>query len=320
MGLLLRCAILGMMGLALVLTMSRSVGAQEPDPYEEADRKRADKLFDEAKSLMEQGKFAEACERIEQCLMVDPTPKTRFILADCYEEMRNFSDAIAEFEQAAELARQAGKWDLAREARERAKGLRERLTTLTVLMRAGDVGIPGLKVTVDGWELHRDGWIKSEVLVDAGEHTVEVTAPGRAASQRSVTVPSAPVLTQVAVEPGAALPLAVEKQPTTHVTTVVAQKAEPPIRGVEIFGVLWAVAGGCAGLGGLLLPILGKPNDLASGLLVGGGVASLLGGILLVRYSKPSSASTAALSQSPRLAVAPWVLPHAGGAWLSASF
>jgi hypothetical protein len=56
-----------------VLTLSIALGSVAPVAFaDEADRARAEQLFVDAKQLMEQGKYAEACPKLEVPTHLEP--------------------------------------------------------------------------------------------------------------------------------------------------------------------------------------------------------------------------------------------------------
>ena len=50
-------------------------------------------LYDNAKVLMEQGKYGDACPKLEESLRLDPGLGTQYHLADCYEHLGRTASA-----------------------------------------------------------------------------------------------------------------------------------------------------------------------------------------------------------------------------------
>lgn len=69
------------------------------------DRAAAAGLFDQGHALMNQGLFAEACRRFEQCMDADPALGTLMNLAACVEKLGDNEIACDYFDEALEWAR-----------------------------------------------------------------------------------------------------------------------------------------------------------------------------------------------------------------------
>src|SRR3954454_4731648 len=112
-----------------------------------ADEKiAAEALFDEGKRLMLEGKFAPACEKLEQSERVDPAIGTLLYLAECYEKSGRSASAWATFREASSAARAAGQAERARVGQERAARLEPALVRLTIMVPPEDVAIIGFTV------------------------------------------------------------------------------------------------------------------------------------------------------------------------------
>jgi len=155
-------------------------------------------LFEQGKSLVEAGRFAEACPKLAESLRLDPGLGTMLWLADCYENNGQTASAWAQFKDAA--AKAAFTRD-AREkiARDRATKLEPRLARLQVTVaKGGDVS--GLAVTRDGIALGR-AEIGLPVPVDPGTHTIGASAPGKKPWSTTVTIPTTATTTPVTIPP-----------------------------------------------------------------------------------------------------------------------
>lgn len=151
-----------------------------------ADVATAQALFDEARKLMGEGRFAEACPKLDESQRIDPGWGTLINLADCHEHIGKTASAWSEFLQVASGSRQAGQTDRSQAAKTRAAALEPRLSKLTI--GVSELNLPR------GFEIKRDQSIVgpaqwgTPVAVDPGEHIVEATAPGKRAWRRTVTV------------------------------------------------------------------------------------------------------------------------------------
>lgn len=137
----------------------------------------AEALFRDALSLMDAGKYQDACPKLEESQRLAPGLGTRFHLANCYEKLGRVATAWATFVDLAEAARAANNTDGAKKASARADALLP-LPALTISVSDGASGTPGIEVQRDGIALGRATW-GTAIPVDPGDHTVSVSAPDR---------------------------------------------------------------------------------------------------------------------------------------------
>jgi hypothetical protein len=154
------------------LLFATPVGAQTAEA-----RAAAQALFDEAKELAKDGKFAQACPKFEESQRLESAPGTQFKLADCYEQIGKTASAWANFLEVAATSRRAGQADREQIAQARAKTLEPKLTRLLVSVAAD--GTPGLEVKRDGNVVKKALW-GTPIPVDPGTYRLTATAPGRA--------------------------------------------------------------------------------------------------------------------------------------------
>lgn len=150
------------------------------------DAAGAQALFDAAVAMMEQGRYTEACPKLEESQRLDPGIGTLFHLANCYERTGRTASAWAAFKGVASQARAAGHSDRESAARARAARLEGRLARLVVVVD-GMRQVEGLEILRDGRVVGRAQWGES-VPLDQGTHRMEARAPGRIASTWSVEV------------------------------------------------------------------------------------------------------------------------------------
>src|SRR4029077_16363436 len=105
--------------LAIALALATSTFVVGPALADTSSR--ADKLFEEAKTLVEKGRYDEACPKLEESQSLDPAVGTQFNLADCYEPVGKTASANALFSEVARIAKLAGKFEREKSARDRAK-------------------------------------------------------------------------------------------------------------------------------------------------------------------------------------------------------
>jgi tetratricopeptide (TPR) repeat protein len=141
-----------------------------------SDVARAETLFQEGRQLMRDGRFAEACRKLEESEQLDPAPGTRLNLADCWERAGRTASAQREFLRVAESAEAAGEKERASIARERANQLVPKLTKL-VLLVPRSARVPGLALFQDSTPVPETEW-EVPRPIDPGSTVVEARAPG----------------------------------------------------------------------------------------------------------------------------------------------
>jgi serine/threonine-protein kinase len=269
--------------LALVALPQLALAADPP----KNDPAAAQVLFYEARTLMQQNRFAEACPKLEESLRLDAGLGTQFNLADCNEHIGKIASAWAGFLEVAASAKATNQIDREKVARKRAQALESRLPKLVVDAPSAP---PGLDVKRDGIAVGSAAW-GTPIPVDPGSHKITATAPGKGTWESSVSAsegkvahiaiprdlppapiaaaPPAPVGVQP-VAPATAMPASGGTATATTATTG-ATDFPPPV--VEENGSVqrtigWVVTGvGVVGVGigaGFGLSSLGKRNESRS--------------------------------------------------------
>jgi serine/threonine-protein kinase len=203
--------------LALVLFTSKAFAG--------ADEKiAAEALFDEGKRLMVEGKFAVACDKLEQSERTDPAVGTLLYLAECYEKSGRPASAWATFREAASAARAGGQQERARIGQERAARLEPLLVKLTINVAAEDANLSGFTVKRSTESIPPAMW-GGPVPVDPGDYTVEASAPGYESFSRHITVGKDSVSVDVpalrALPPSATPPSASASEPGAPTTPLI---------------------------------------------------------------------------------------------------
>jgi serine/threonine-protein kinase len=163
------------LGGALAIALPLAAASARADDANPAEQKAAAQvLFEEGRSLVEQGKFADACPKLAESERLDPGIGTMLWLGDCYENTDRTASAWVTFKEASGAA--AARHDeRERVARERAAQLESKLTRLTIAVAAEP---EHLEVRRDGVLLGSAEW-GVPIPVDPGAHTVSAEAPGR---------------------------------------------------------------------------------------------------------------------------------------------
>lgn len=168
----------------------------------------AEALFGEAKKLVAQGKYAEACPKFAESNRLDRGAGTLIHLGNCYEKNKQTASAWATYKEAASAAQALGRKDWEKLASQRASALEPKLARLTIKVDRANEKI----------EVSRDGTSVSPasfgvpIPVDVGQHSVEATAAGHKPFTTTATVSKDGESVEVSIpklEPEAATPAAV---------------------------------------------------------------------------------------------------------------
>ena len=197
----------------LVISALALAGPLLPSARADDDKAAAEALFDEARRLMKEERFDEACPKLEASQRLDPGVGTMLNLADCYEKSGKTASAWAQFRETISAARKAGSREREEVARTRANELEPKLSYLTI-------------VTWQGQQVHvqRDGTtidaavLGTRIPVDPGGHVITASAEGKRTWSTSVDVAAEPGNTKVTV------PILPDED----------SAAGPPVDGVEL--------------------------------------------------------------------------------------
>jgi tetratricopeptide (TPR) repeat protein len=139
-----------------------------------ADDAAAKALFDQGKTLFAEGRYGEACAKLEGSFKLAALSSTRGLLGACYEKIGKLASAWAAYRDSAAIADRTGNGERAAAAREKAAELEPRLARLTIDATAVH-DIPGITVMIDGIAQPQAA-LGSELPIDAGPHVIEATA------------------------------------------------------------------------------------------------------------------------------------------------
>lgn len=159
------------LGILLIAGLSRAQTSA-------ADKAAAESLFQRGLELMDAGKVAEACDKLEQSQNIERGIGTSLYLAECYEKAGRTASAWGLFREASSEAQARGETERALAGKRRADRLEPLLSRLTLHVLP-EATVPGLEVLRDGTPVQGGLW-NVAVPVDPGEHRIQARAPGYA--------------------------------------------------------------------------------------------------------------------------------------------
>ncbi len=141
-------------------------------------------LFEEGRALRDAGRIEDACQKLEASSKRFVSAGVVFNLGDCYARLGRTSSAWTAFRDAATIARQANRLDVASEATVRANELEPKLMRLAIHVPRPTAG---LVLRRDAIYLMRVAW-DAALPVDPGTHEIRAEAPGHEAWSTSVSL------------------------------------------------------------------------------------------------------------------------------------
>ena len=138
----------------------------------------AETLFADARTLMAEKKYLQACPKLERSEKLDPQIGTEFNLARCYELGGQLASALLTYQRVIEETRAAGQEDREAVARRLEALLAPRVAHVVVRPPPGAAG-NGLEIRCDGAVLEEKFWGEARPA-DPGTHVVDVTLPAAA--------------------------------------------------------------------------------------------------------------------------------------------
>ncbi len=172
----------GRAALSAALALLACAGRAGAQSSESTQRAVAQSLFDEARTLMAQNNYAEACPKLNESYRLEPASGTLVNLALCHETDGKLAMAYVEYNETLSRAQREGRRERERFARQRLDALTPRLTILRVQVEAP---LESPRVTLDGVELAKAAW-GIAIPLDPGAHVIEAAVPDRPAFRRSL--------------------------------------------------------------------------------------------------------------------------------------
>lgn len=226
----------GLLPLMLAAALSGAPRAARADATAE-QRTVAQALFDDARKLMANQKYAEACTKLEESQRLDPGMGTLLNLAECQALTGRTATSWTNFLEVAYQAKAARQAKRESTARSRAAALEPKLSRLTILAVTAR---PGLEIRRDGVVVG-PSLLGTAVPVDPGEHVVTAKAPGRK-----------PWETRVTVRPDAQ-PISVSVPPLEDAAPVVPAPPPSGSSGARLAGIVLAGVGGAGLVAGAVM-------------------------------------------------------------------
>lgn len=184
---------MGMLAVAMLCAAAAQVTAQ---PVSTA---KADALFNEGRTLLESGKYKEACQKFQASLDEADALGTRLNLALCMEKRGRIYTAIVKFQDTADRADRVGEAESARVAREHVIKLKDLVPHLSVTWTP----VPGERIVITRPDT-------PDVEVTGSDPVaVDPTDPNDATDRLTITA-SAPGYTTYTSEPRTLAPRANE--------------------------------------------------------------------------------------------------------------
>jgi hypothetical protein len=211
----------------------------------------AEALFEDARALVAQGKYAEACPKFADSERLDPSSATVLNLANCWEKAGRTATAWATYMEAASLANAVGRKDYLAAAQRHADALALKLARLTVSVQEP---VEGMQVRRDGVLVDRAEW-GAPIPIDTGSHAIDASAPGHKAWALRVEVTQDGSSATVTVPVLEAAP--VEAPPPSSATAPPAGLSSPAVSPASPSADTGAPNGGSQRTVGLVLAGLG---------------------------------------------------------------
>ncbi len=294
----------------LVCTLVTSAAAQSP-----ADVERANQLFLEGRDLLTSNQTADACEKFEQSIALDPeAPGVMLNLGLCYELLEKYATSLYWFRKAQVAAAEAKLTAYEDEAKRHTISL----ATKVPIVRIDASAAPGAEIHIDDKLIAPTDYARVEI--DRGEHELEARAQGKKPYTQSFDVTSSdagtltiPALEDVPTSTGGGGSVIVDTPPPRSRVILAASLAGGGLA-LCIISPLWAnkvKSDYDEAVKNLMMPDYSAARTkqhIATGMFVAG--VGLIGVGAYLYFTKPSATATA---------IAPVVDAHTVGIAISGS-
>lgn len=158
------------LGAAVLLGVAWSSDAHAKNSSADADVR-------EAKLLMEQNRYNDACPKIAESHRREPTGEKIFELGRCHYEQGRLATAYYELREALDIAKRDGRYDRAKPAQAMLDEIEPKLPKLNVTVAFKASSLPGFEIKRDGMVIRPQEW-GMNIPADPGVHTILASAPG----------------------------------------------------------------------------------------------------------------------------------------------
>ncbi|MEZ4296767.1 MAG: tetratricopeptide repeat protein [Polyangiaceae bacterium] len=176
--------------LALVCTAVAQSPPARADAPPAPDAEVVD-LYREARALVNQGRWDEACPRFDRAMAKQPTASILINVGDCHAHEGKLARALEDYEVARELNREtrepARRVALASEIDLRLKKLTPRIPKLRIAIASA---VTGMVVRCDGEPIDPDK-LGADLSLDPGPHLITAEAPGFESDPQRLTLEEA---------------------------------------------------------------------------------------------------------------------------------
>ena len=155
------------------------------------DKEEAKSLFESGLKLMKLEDFTAATANFERSTALFPTQNSLFNLANCYQAMRRYGDALATLERLDHDFGKTLKPEIKSAAARREAEIRSITARLTIQIEPIDASL-----TVDGKDTGT-GSLRGPLVLAPGEHVMEATKPGYQPQRRVIQLVSEKAQTEL---------------------------------------------------------------------------------------------------------------------------
>lgn len=158
---------------AVACTLTMLVATSVASAQQAPDVAGAETLFEQGRSLVAEGRYAEACPKFAESQRLAPAAGTALNLASCYEKQGLTASAWGMYREAVSLSVASAQTVREQFARDRAAELEPRLLKLVVAVSSQE---EGLEIKRDGVTMTHAQW-GTPIPIDPGDHLIEASAP-----------------------------------------------------------------------------------------------------------------------------------------------
>jgi tetratricopeptide (TPR) repeat protein len=179
------------LGFVQLLAIAAASSAGDAWAQAEGHEAEADRLFRDARNLLDQGRYKEACRLFERSLELESSPGTLLNLGNCHEQSGDLARALVTFERAiadARLEPDAKKRQAWVEAGTRRA---DSLAARVAIVNLSPSPSAGTSVSMDGEVLSHVG---ETLRLNPGRHVLRASAPAKLPFERELSLAPGQIL------------------------------------------------------------------------------------------------------------------------------